>query len=250
MMRLAILLAVLSWATPAEAFHQVMSFPQSANTGGGAGYYYTGSARNKGYDCSICHVGAERRISVALGTELASGTYKPGLIYPINVTLIGEHRGLESMFNPNTFTAEILDADGVPLGTFGAPAGGTVAVVGDGTIAVAEGFGTGETEWRFTWFAPVDGAPATLHLAMLDGDGAGATDRRFIDPLNDDVVVIALPLCPEGQECKPPPPVEEPTSPAGCSASGPPAAWWLAAPLLLLWGAGRRRRDRRHKRRS
>ena len=242
MTRLAAFLLVLTWTSPALGFHEVASFGRTANSGGGAGYYYTGSPRSKGYDCTVCHVAAERRISVELATELGSGRYTPGLIYPINVKLMGEHRGLMSAFNPNTFAAEIVDADGETLGSLSSTLGGVVEIVDDGRVAVAEGFGEGLTEWRFSWAAPATGAPGTLHLAMLDGDGASDPERRFIDPLNDDVVVIALALCPDGQVCEAAGAPDEETSPAGCQASRGGNRTWLVGLLALLCLHGRRRR--------
>jgi uncharacterized protein (TIGR03382 family) len=232
---------VLGWATPALGFHEVDSFARTANSGGGAGYYYTGSPRSKGYDCNICHVNAAGRISVELGSELTSGVYQPGLVYSIDVKLLGEHRGLMSAFNPNTFTAEILGTDGQPVGSLTAPLAGVVEIVDDGHVAVAEGFGRGETEWRFSWAAPPDSVPATLYLAMLDGDGATDPIIRFIDPIDDDVALVRLHLCPMGQTCPPPSPPEEEKSPAGChAANGVGSAWPLGLLLVLMWGWRRR----------
>lgn len=242
MIRAFIIVGLLLHSSVAMAFHEIDAFDRSANTGGGAGYYFTGSPRFKGYDCTICHRNSAKRISIQLGTELSSGVYRPGFVYPIDVRLIGEHRGLMSAFNPNTFAAEVLGAGNEAVGTLTTTAGNIVSVVDNGRVAVAEGFGTGETEWRFTWSAPVDPVPATLYLAMLDGDGASDPINRFIDPLDDDVAVVSLTLCPEGQTCTPPDEPEQDKSPAGCTASGQPASLWGLGLLSLL--LVRRRRSK------
>lgn len=229
-------IAVLA-SSPAAAFHEVESFDRSAVTGGGNGSYFTGSPREKGYDCRICHVGAEGRISVELGGDLTSGRYEPGLIYRIDVKLVGEHRGLESAFNPNTFTADVTRPTGQTVGRLATSSGSIVELVDDGQVAVAEGFGNGESEWSFSWWAPEEGTPATLHIALLDGDGASEPVRRFIDPLNDDVATAKLSLCPVGMECAPPAPPAEETSPAGCRAAGgrfSPSSWLFVGLLCIL----------------
>ena len=241
MMRLVVIASITLLASPALAFHEVDSFDRSANTGGGASSYYTGSPRFKGYECNICHVDAEERISIELGGNLVSGSYEAGLIYRIDVRLLGEHRGLESAFNPNTFTADITDFDGNPVGQLSTGVGSIVEIVDEGRVAVAEGFGNGETEWTFSWFAPDTAVPARLHIAMLDGDGANDPVRRFIDPLNDDVATATLDLCPAGMQCEAPPEPEEETSPAGCSAGGPASSGSVALMIAAFLLVRRRR---------
>jgi hypothetical protein len=39
-------------------FHQPASFDASASDGGGNRTYFTGSPRQKGYDCTMCHTNA------------------------------------------------------------------------------------------------------------------------------------------------------------------------------------------------
>ncbi len=227
-----ILFLMLSGGT-AEAFHEVLSFDESANIGGGAGNYFTGSPRSKGYQCHVCHVGAQQRIRIGLNSSLSSGEYQPGLVYTIILSLQGEHKGLQSAFNPNTFAAEVLDADGNPVGRF---AGRGVELRNDYTVAIAEGFGEGETQWEFSWWAPPEPVAATLYIAMLDGNGAGETERRFIDPLDDDVATLEIRLCPKGEVCPHPDPPDVETSPAGCSAAGTQNGL-LSLFLLLLVSA-------------
>lgn len=234
MMRWIVFLMAFGVASPAFAFHEVESFSRTANSGGGSGMYFTGSPRFKGYDCAICHVDAARRISIEVDSSLMTGVYTPGLIYPITVRLVGEHRGLTSAFNPNTFAADFTGAAGLPVGHV-ASGGQQVLLESERSVAVAEGFGEGETEWSFSWWAPTEAIPATLHIAMLDGDGASDPIRRFIDPLNDDVATFALELCPVDTVCE----TNEPAQPAdvapmSCSMLGGSSQLHWASLLLLL----------------
>ncbi len=244
-MLLGMLLGMLSISSSAHAFHEVASFSRTANSGGGGGMYYSGSKRFKGYDCSICHVDAQRRIAVEVNSPLTSGVYTPGLIYPVTVRLLGEHRGLQSAFNPNTFVADFTDAAGNPVGLV-ASGGQQVLLEAERTVAVAEGFGEGETEWTFSWWAPSEGSQATLHIAMLDGDGADDSERRFIDPLNDDVATYALALCPVDTVCEPDTPAPVDDAPMSCGVGGGQggATVLLIVLVAVLLRAGKERRGR------
>lgn len=235
MMQWIVFLGILAASAPAFAFHEVASFSRTANSGGGAGIYFTGSPRFKGYDCAICHTDAAQRISIEVDSPLQAGVYTPGLIYPVTVRLVGEHRGLESAFNPNTFAADFTDAAGVPVGLV-ASGGQQVLLESERSVAVAEGFGDGETEWSFSWWAPKEGIPTTLHIAMLDGDGASDPIRRFIDPLNDDVATLTLKLCPVDTVCEEGGPGQQAdAAPMSCSMlGGSQQSYWASLLLLLL----------------
>ncbi len=227
-----IIMFVLLFTRNADAFHEVASYSDSANSGGGAGNYFSGSPRSKGYQCHLCHVAAEQKISIGFSSGLSSGSYRAGLVYTIKLTLEGEHKGLESAFNPNTFTAEIADSEGKPVGRF---TGSGIDLEKDSTVVIAEGFGNGEDEWEFTWLAPATAVPATLYIAMLDGDGASDPVNRFIDPLNDDIATMELLLCPEGDSCTPPDKPAEERSPAGCSTGGSNNGMGTLGFLLLVF---------------
>ena len=142
---------------------------------------------------------------------------------------------------------EIVDDEGESVGDFlSGPA--PVELVDERRVVAAEGFGEGETEWAFSWFSPRESAGGlTLYIAMLDGDGAGLSDVRFIDPLNDDVATMTLRLCPTGEECPEPQAPEAPTSQVGCSVGGTTAGAPWGAVLLLLLGLGLVPRRRRHR---
>ncbi len=236
---IAVALLIAS-ASPAWAFHEVRSFTRTANTGGGAGYYYTGSPRFKGYDCTVCHNDGAGQIRIALSSTppgIESGQYEPGTRYTIDITLAGEHRGLGSAFNPNTFALEILDDDGATqVGALSVPLGTVMEMTDGDRIAIAEGFGNGETEWRLFWEAPAAGAPATLYIAMLDGDGASDPDTRTIDAINDDVVAGALRLCPVGSACPAPDEPTEERAKVQCAAAdgGGQLAWLVLVSFALI----------------
>lgn len=233
------LIAVAGIASDAMAYHEISSFQVSANIGGAGGMYATGSSRFRGYTCDLCHTGGEGRISATVTSDpaelLGSGVYTPGQTYAIRVELVGEHRGLDSAFNPNTFAADILDRGGASAGAFGT-IDSIVEIADGGRIAVAEGFGNGETSWTFAWSAPNDSGPLELHLALLDGDGASDPVTRFIDPFNDDVATFAATLCPSGGACPDPESTAEIESPtAGCqTGSGRGAAALVFVALLAL----------------
>lgn len=247
-MRLLAIVAVLVAAPrPAMAFHEISSFTRTANTGGGAGYWFTGSPRFKGYDCTICHTNAPNQISIELSSQppgLGDGEYELGLEYSVTVTMLGETKGLESAFNPNTFVMEILADSGEHVGAYAVDVINTpMRIADDARVPIAEGFGEGESEWTFTWTAPdADPGPATLFLGALDGDGASDPDRRWIDAINDDVAVVELRLCTSGTECPELESQEEEQSAVACSAAegSRELILWLAIALAIVLSRRRR----------
>src|SRR5262249_8227753 len=87
--------------------------------GGGNRIYFTGSPRQKGYDCSICHTDAPRTIRAQLTLDPpASGAYQPGTTYAVTVTLVGEHAGFGAANNQNGFVAEVVDDSAQPAGAY------------------------------------------------------------------------------------------------------------------------------------
>lgn len=245
----ALLIAWLSFASNAWGFHEIESFSRSEN-GGGHGAFFTGSSRFKGYDCRICHTNTAGAISIALDVnhpELLQGQYEANTGYAITVKLVGEHRGLDSAFNPNTFMLEFVSDEGESVGDY-LPGPAPIELVDERRIIAAEGFGEGETEWRFTWFSPRESAgPLTLHIAMLDGDGAGEPELRWIDPLNDDVATLTLRLCPVSESCPARASDIETKSKvhcnlAGTNSSAASALLWLLIACLALGPQQARRR--------
>ena len=241
MKRLFALGAVLLCA----GFHQPATFEASAGDGGGNRMFFTGSPRAKGYDCTMCHTGAARAIAAQLVLSPdPGGAYQPGAAYTVAVTLAGEHAGFGTANNQNGFVAELVADAGQPAGTLGTPDVASVQLVGDGTVAAGEGKDV--TSWTFTWTAPPAGAgPITLHLGMVDGNGAASATVPQNDPGGDDVAVTALRLCETSPGCAAPAASPQTESrAAGCDAGGGSASLLVALALVALVALPRRRRRR------
>jgi hypothetical protein len=242
----AFFIALVAWLDVSWAFHEIESYDRAIQ-GGGHNQFFTGSPRFKGYDCRICHTGSEGRIKAEIAVnraELLEGVYEANTGYTFIVTLVGEHRGLDSAFNPNTFTFEIVNDMGESVGDY-ILGEGPLALANERRVVAAEGIGEGETQWSFTWFSPREGlGPLTFYLAMVDGDGAGEKELRWIDPLNDDVAIVRQRLCPKGQTCQEPETPDPPVSPVHCSSgSSGSAATLLLLGAFLLLGLGQARRS-------
>jgi hypothetical protein len=254
---LAALAAVLG-SRPAAAFHPLETFRRSINQAGGGEIYFTGSPRFRGYDCTICHVGAPGAIRLALTSDppelFAAQIYRPWQLYELTVRLEGEHRGIGDESAQNGFVAELLDDGARPAGVFGEATVGNLQrvdgeVLVDGVVAGA----TKKNEWAFTWQAPGPGVGRlALHLAAVDGDGASTqASPPPTDPFGDDVAVERLRFCELWTSCdvafEPPAAADDRESPAGygCSVARPPSE---SAPADLFWLAvlagGRARRAR------
>jgi hypothetical protein len=235
-MMLALLVTVL-------AYHPIASFDESPSLGGGGGNYFTGSPRFKAYDCTICHVDPDERIAVELATEppeLADGSYTPGQIYQVTLRLAGEHAGLGTTGNQNTFMAEIAGDDGSAAGAYVGFDTLQLRLGGGDRVIGARGRGP-ETEWEFEWRAPAAGyGAATLHVGLVDGNGAGDFEQGRTDPNGDDTAMLALRLC-EGQPgcAAPAAPLDLESPAASCSAGG---AAGPGGAILVLLALGVRRR--------
>jgi hypothetical protein len=232
---------VAGGATTALAFHPAASFDESANEGGGGGMHFTGAPRGKGYDCSICHVDSAATIEARVELDPAvNGAYQPGQTYQVAVSLVGEHRGFGAAGNQNSFMAELVDDTGAHAGSVG-DLGERIRMVGDGNVIGGEPLAAGR--WTFAWQAPAAGAGAvTLHLGMVDGDGAGVADAPATDPNRDDVAVIALRMCEGTGGC-----ADRPIRPAESSAAigcraGAGSAFGMVVLVLAVALVPRRRR--------
>ena len=209
-MRLALLLVALA-ATPAAAYHPLRDYAASANTGGGARMYFTGSPRWRGYDCTICHVDAPGLMRFEVTSEpaelLTSGAWTPGKEYTLTLRMVGETRHSES--EHNTFLLGVEDDRGQPAGTFSdpggdlqpAPGGGHGGVASDGVVAGKAGkFDV----WTFRYTAPVAGTGRlSMYLGGVDGDGSltAPAPRPETDPLGDDLYLGRWRLCEAGVPC-------------------------------------------------
>lgn len=209
-------------SSPAQAFHTVDTFSEQASVGGGGGIYYTGSPRFRRWDCSACHINAPGELLLNLSSEppelLTQGTYVPETVYTITVGFRNESRGLESRANYNSFALEILDGQVEPVGGFFNYDENLLRVTPSGDTIIARGQKNLDiNSWTFQWGAPAAGRGyVDLHVAAVDGDGAGSATMEQGDPLNDDVVTGVLRLAEMGQ---PAPPLREPTGvSSGCAA--------------------------------
>lgn len=234
-------------ASEARAFHGQADFARPAIEGGGEGMYFNGSPRFRRYDCSVCHLDAPGRVRLTLATDppevVRDGQYTPGQTYRVTVTMSGEHRGLGTMLNPNTFSMEIVDRDGATAGLYSSLGANVERPPGE-EIVVARGEIANATAWSFDWQAPPPGAgPLSLHLAGVDGDGAGDRLGRTGDPYGDDVFAGELLLLESGAVATDPG-----TMQGGCAIAGRPrdhasSLATIAAALALLAVRGRRRRS-------
>jgi hypothetical protein len=91
-------------------------------------------------------------------------------------------------------------------------------------------------EWSFAWRAPAAGSGAvTIHLGMVDGDGAGDGATARTDPGGDDVAMLVVRACAGGGGCADRAgraPDESPA--AGCAAAGGGGTGALALVLVLV----------------
>jgi hypothetical protein len=189
-------LAAALIAPPAGAFYTRGYFERSAALGGAGRLYYTGASRERGWDCTACHEGAERRIRITFETEppelIGARRYVPGVTYAIDVVLEGEHLGFDAQFNSNGFVAEVSKGN-ERAGSLSSGPG--TEIVENGRIVLSRNDEMGLARWRFRWTAPEAGTGTVIvNLGAVDGDGAGRADRSFQDHLRDDVFVGDLVL--------------------------------------------------------
>lgn len=207
--------------------------PSVETSGGGGGLYFTGSPRQHGLDCAVCHVGGPTdltlRLSALLDGEpapLFDAGYAPGALYEIEVAFpedrLAPEAGCEGAIDEpcdiNAFAFELLDAAGRPAGTLCptrpvAPgcggcvsprAGGTLAAA-DCTVILADGFDGVSFSWRngvtaysFFWRAPDAEAapvgPVTAYVSGVDGRGQEGEDGEVTSYRNDGVVTAKVTL--------------------------------------------------------
>src|SRR5207302_55147 len=168
--------------------------------GGGNRMYFDGSPRQKSYDCTACHNDAPHAITAKIELSPAAAAYMPGAVYTITLSLIGEHVGMATADNQNGFLAEIVDDKLAPAGTLATPNVDVVKMIDDGAVAAGEG--KNATSWKMMWTAPAAGAGAvTLHVGMVDGNGAASASVPQNDPGGDDVAVTSVRLCEGAPGC-------------------------------------------------
>jgi uncharacterized protein (TIGR03382 family) len=222
-------------------FHQPATFEASASDGGGQRVYFDGSPRQKSYDCTLCHDTPARTIAAKIDfAPAADGAYTPGTTYMLTVTLAGEHLGMATANNQNGFLAELVDDMRVPAGKLATPDVDVVKIIDDGAVAAGEG--KDMTMWKLSWTAPAAGAgPVTLHLGMIDGNGAASASAPQNDPGGDDVAVAHVRLCEGAPGCgEPSKPELTDSKAAGCNAAHDASPLVLVLVLVLVLARRRR----------
>lgn len=204
-------LALLCAPHLANAFNDLHQFHGDAAglEAGASQIWGTGSAADWGITCAHCHIDAPGMIDldITASPSLAAGSYTPGQIYDVSVSLVGDSLG--GAQGLNTFALAIMDEGGQRAGdTLGTAAGsyGSANCKADppggapGTVPATVVFGNcnavvstpvkGATSWSFQWTAPQAGTgTVTFHYGAVDGNGT-----TNISSLDDDVVVGTLAL--------------------------------------------------------
>lgn len=205
---LASLLVVVAAALPrgAYAFHAGQSFSDPPGAGGGGGIFYLGTPKERGWDCSMCHQGAPKRMRVRLTSDppelFEQFQYQPGGVrYAVTVSMEfaagADELGVGSPGNTNSLSATFEDDEGMASGL-------ATGVADDWTITngatlTSKGTKSGVRSFTFNWFSPdaASAKPTTLYLGLVDGNGGAAMDT-FQDPLNDDVFMTHIRFTPLG----------------------------------------------------
>lgn len=260
----ALVFTVVALALPsgALAYSDGSTFardPSVDTTGGGGGIYFTGSPRQHGLDCAVCHVGGPTDIEVEISAllrgepeDLFGLGYEPGGLYEIQVAFaedrLAPEGGCEGAEDEpcdiNAFAIELLDGQAEPAGIVcpeeptGDGCGGcrnhrTQGTLTDAecSVIVADAFDgvtfkwrNGVTSYSFFWRAPTDAVgPVTVYVSGVDGRGKESEDGEITTYRNDGVVTAQRTIGDVGiggGSCQ--------------SGPGPAGAWLLVLGLLGL----------------
>lgn len=199
--KLGLAVAAIACAVPAvaHAYHNGNVFADPPGAGGGGDIFYTGSVREKKWDCTFCHIDPPKRLALNVTSNppdlITQLRYTPGTTYAITVAFANPTAQLgltatRSNFNSMVITTE--DSMGVGAGTFSGFDSGKFFARGSSILA-SDSPTVNETSWTFNWVAPPTSAgPITLNLAVVDGNGANSdTTRTLTDLLGDDVALVA-----------------------------------------------------------
>jgi hypothetical protein len=223
-------IVAIAWPAAAHAYHVGSMFDAAPGAGGAGGLYYTGSTRDRGWDCTSCHVAPRKQLDVTVTSQppelISEASYRPGTAYVITVALANPTAQLglpATRSNFNTLAITTLDLAGAPVGVFSGYDAGRFHARGTSFLA-SETSVVNETSWSFTWTAPPAGVGSVaIDLGVVDGNGAGVTSQTTLtDPLGDDTAMFHYVVS------------------DGASATlAPPArsarwAWLLLAPVLAL----------------
>ena len=111
-------------SAPALAYHNGQLFDRAPGGGGAGGLFYTGSKRDRGWDCTACHVDPAREVKINVTSQppglLDDRAYIPGQAYVISVAFADPAKQLgvaATRSNFNSMAVSFLDPDSVPVGT-------------------------------------------------------------------------------------------------------------------------------------
>ncbi|MFT3696202.1 MAG: hypothetical protein QM831_23890 [Kofleriaceae bacterium] len=190
----------------AHAFHNGSVFDKPPGAGGGGGLFFTGSSRDRGWDCSICHIDPPNRLALVVTSQptelLADHAYTPGTAYQISIAFADPASQLgvaATRSNFNAMVTSFFDPSGADAGSIGGLGTGQFYQRGNAILA-SDSTTVNETSWSFTWTAPPAGTgPVAFDLAVVDGNGANATGQMTLtDPLGDDVAMQHVVLAEAG----------------------------------------------------
>ncbi len=247
-----LIIALAFFAVPrvALAFHAGITFTEPPASGGGGGLLYLGTKAERGWDCSVCHIDAPGNVQVKLESEppelMSEFLYHPDTRYEITVKMViagGESRGVQNpIANYNGIGLTFLDAAGEPLGKPSGPPDEFQEI--NFTTLFSLGTNAGETEWSFSWTSPAEAGrgAATLHLAVVDGNGGGVSGQAFTDPFGDDLLVTKIVLKEAGSsEARVDAGTQSVRTASGSPARGSPVAMFACVLLGFAVMAHRRR---------
>jgi len=186
--------------SPARAFHAGSVFDKPPGAGGGGGLFYTGAIRDKGWDCTACHLDPPGKIQLRLFVDppdlFQSFRYTPGQTYTFSVAMEGESLGMGSpLSNYNTIAVSIVGPTGAPVGSMSGFAAEEF-YTGWPTTIVSGGQRVAATSWSFQWIAGGPGAGmVTIFIGAVDGNGANSPPGQTLtDPFGDDVYIGTVQL--------------------------------------------------------
>lgn len=191
------MLAMAAVPSVAHAYHNGAVFDRAPGAGGGGGLFYTGSTRDRGWDCSACHTDPPERLAVGVSSQpselIAEQRFVPGTAYTITVAMTDPMRQLgltSTRSNYNGLAASVLDDQSAASGMISGFDPGRFYLRGNAILA-SDSTAINETSWTFTWTAPMASTGALrLDIAVVDGNGANAGGTSTLtDPDGDDVAV-------------------------------------------------------------
>jgi len=171
-------------AAPAVAlpYHNGSMYDRAPGAGGGGGLFFTGAQRERGWNCTACHVDA-KELDVVVTSQpaelIADGRYQPSATYAITIALANAQQQLGLAATRTNFNAMVASTSAGVITGFDPGryyARGTSILASDSTAL-------NETSWTFSWTAPASGS-VTFDIGVVDGNGG--------DSIGDAVAMIEI----------------------------------------------------------